>query len=193
MNQSAKNQPSLILASASPRRRDLLVRTGYVFEICVPDIEEKPRADESPEQYVERNACEKALAVDAAEAWVLAADTVVVHGMEILEKPADASMARDMLQQLSGNKHRVLTGFALARGQTVVQAQVVATEVSFRDVSEEEISRYVAGGEPLDKAGAYAIQGGAAGMVHRIHGSYTNVVGLPLSDVEMALAEVWGS
>jgi septum formation protein len=174
----------LVLASASPRRRELLAALGLEFRIEAADIDESPRAGEGAEAYVRRLALEKASAVAAAHAGslVLGADTVVVVDGEILGKPRDAEDARRMLRRLAGRGHQVLTGVAVVgAGEGGPRlAEVVRTEVLFTPMDEAEIGAYVASGEPLDKAGAYAIQGLGARYVESISGNYSNVVGLPL-------------
>lgn len=186
----------IVLASASPRRRELLKAAGFEHEVIVANIEEKRRQGERPEDYVQRNAKEKALAVcntqpvAVAKAVVLAADTIVVaFDNEVLEKPADATEARRMLGKLSGKTHRVLTGYALCNGTTgeVLDCSIVQTQVLFRDLFSDEIEGYIASGEPFDKAGSYGIQGRALTFVESIEGSYTNVVGLPMSHVVLSL------
>jgi len=182
----------LILASQSPRRRELLTQAGYSFEVRPAHIPEEPLAGENPIAYVTRLAREKAEAVfrevtaDArlnAESEILAvlgADTTVTLDDTILGKPEDAADAARMLKMLSGRTHRVMTGVALATAEGVEVAAEV-TAVRFLTLSEEEIAGYVATGEPMDKAGAYAIQGYAARWIPRIEGCYFNVVGLPLA------------
>jgi septum formation protein len=180
-----KPQVSLILASASPRRRELLAQAGFTFEVVparVPEVQE-PRED--PIHFVTRLAREKAEAVAATHALtpdtlVLGADTIVVVDEEILGKPRDEADAARMLRQLSGKTHQVITGVCLAKGRERQRAAEV-TFVRFNTLSDPEIDAYVATGEPLDKAGAYAIQGRAGRWVPRIHGCYFNVVGLPLA------------
>ena len=180
--------PSILLASASPRRRELLAQLGVDFEVCVPEVDETRLPDEPPVHFVQRLAQKKACAVSAQEnQLVLAADTVVVLDEQILGKPSSAEEAEAMLASLSGKTHQVMTGVCL-RGRGFEKLFCVTTEVVFRPLAPEEIRRYVQTGEPMDKAGAYAIQGGAAGMVREIHGSYTNVVGLPLCEVYSALS-----
>ena len=185
-------RPALILASASPRRADLLASAGVAFEVIPAGIPEVHRAGESPADYVVRNAEAKARAVAERVApdprTVLGSDTVVALGDAILEKPDDEAHAKAMLADLSGAIHEVITGVALIGGNGEVDAWSVSTKVVFRTVQAEEIAAYVASGEPMDKAGAYAIQGGAASWVRKIEGSYTNVVGLPLCEVVEALA-----
>ena len=168
---------TIVLASASPRRADLLRAAGIEFEVIAADIDERVLAGESPEAYVRRLAEEKAKAVApcAGGRPVLAADTVVVIDGAILGKPADAADARRMLQLLSGRSHAVLTAVCL---NSVSRVEITAVE--FDRLSPDEIDWYVASGEPMDKAGAYAIQGLASRFVTSITGSYSNVVGLPV-------------
>lgn len=188
----------LVLASASPRRRELLAQAGYTFDVRPAHVPEDPRPDEEPIAYVVRLAREKAEAVyrdlagrgegsaSGGELVVLGADTTVVVDGEILGKPQDAADAARMLRMLSGKTHRVITGVALATAAgTEVAAE--ATAVRFVTVTEKEIAAYVATGEPMDKAGAYAIQGRAARWIPRIEGCYFNVVGLPLALVTAML------
>jgi septum formation protein len=175
----------LILASASPRRRELLAQAGFTFEVVPADVPEVQKNGEDPIHFVTRLAREKAEAVAAthaltADTLVLGADTIVVVDEEILGKPRDETDAARMLRLLSGKTHQVITGVCLARGRERQRAAEV-TFVRFNTLSDEEIHAYVATGEPLDKAGAYAIQGRAGRWVPRIHGCYFNVVGLPLS------------
>jgi len=178
----------LILASASPRRRELLTQAGYVFDVEPAEIDETPHAQETPGAYVQRLAEEKAQAVLAKHAAfhgkliVLGADTTVVCGGEILAKPESAADARRMLRLLSGRTHQVLTGVAAATREGVVSA-VESTEVVFAEIPEAELERYCATAEPLDKAGAYGIQGYAARWIPRIEGDYFNVMGLPIARV----------
>lgn len=176
---------ALVLASASPRRAELLQAAGVPFEVDAADIDETRRPDEAPGAYVARLAVEKARAVQARRPGgvILAADTAVVAGNQVLGKPADAADASRMLRLLSGGIHSVLTGVCVvAPGHVAVE--VGSTAVEFRPLTPAEIAWYVASGEPMDKAGAYAIQGLASRFVSRIDGSYSNVVGLP---VELAV------
>jgi septum formation protein len=177
----------LVLASASPRRRELLRSRNVDFDVMPSDIPETVEAGEASAAFVQRMALEKAVAVArglAARAWVLGADTVVVIDDEILGKPRDPEEARVMLQRLAGRVHQVLTGVALIHPDGSAAAQFhVVTNVEMRTSSASERDAYVASGEPMDKAGAYAIQGGAARFVVRVDGSYSNVVGLPLDEV----------
>lgn len=181
-----RNREQLILASGSPRRRELLHELGLEFEVRVPKVPEIPGKGEEAATFVQRVAHDKAGAVarSSAAAWVLAADTVVVLDEQILGKPRDPAHARQMLLALAGRRHQVLTGFCLShaqRGESVVRS--VTTEVFFADFSEEIAAAYVATNEPMDKAGAYGIQGRGGLLVERITGSYSNVVGLPLAEV----------
>ncbi|NBO37342.1 septum formation inhibitor Maf [bacterium] len=186
----------IVLASGSPRRRELLNAAGYRHDVLVSNIEEKRRQGERPEDYVQRNAKEKAMAVcqsdpvAVAKAVVLAADTIVVaFDNEVLEKPADANEARRMLSKLSAKTHRVMTGYAICNGTTgeVIECKTVQTQVLFRPLYADEVERYIASGEPFDKAGSYGIQGQALTFVESLEGSYTNVVGLPMAEVVLAL------
>ena len=180
-----ETQQPLTLASASPRRRKMLAALGLDFDIVVPEIDETPLPNEKPRAFAERLASEKAHAVDA-DGIIIAADTIVVQNEMILGKPADADHARDMLRSLSGAEHEVITGVCIKNStRTVVFS--VGTRVVFRILNDDEIEDYIATGEPMDKAGAYAIQGGAAHMVRSIDGSYTNVVGLPLCELYESL------
>mgnify|MGYP005850820465 CR=1 FL=1 len=171
----------LILASGSPRRREILANAGFSFVVAVTDIPEEVRPGESPEDYVRRLAREKAEAVAAADGDVtLGADTVVVAEGHILGKPAGAGDAARMLRLLSGREHEVITGICLRhRGGCILDLE--RTAVCFVPLTDEEIDAYVATGEPMDKAGAYAIQGRASRFVRRIEGCYFNVVGLPVA------------
>jgi septum formation protein len=189
------NGTMLVLASASPRRHELLTQAGFSFEVHPAYIPEDPLPDEDPIAYVTRLAREKAqavfsqLATDAETARnlaVLGADTTVTLDKAILGKPEDAADAARMLRLLSGRTHRVMTGVALVTAET---AQVAAevTAVRFLTLSDEEIAAYIATGEPMDKAGAYAIQGLAARWIPRIEGCYFNVVGLPIALVATLL------
>jgi septum formation protein len=175
--------PKLILASASPRRAEILRTVGWPFETLAVDIDESRHAGEEAAAYVERVARAKgdAAALRAPRATILGADTVVVIENEILGKPLDDDDARRMLRLLRDRWHQVLTGVALVNGETG-SAKVAheVTEVRFAEMSEDEISWYVATGEPKDKAGAYAIQGQGARFIKEIRGDYLNVVGLPV-------------
>lgn len=178
-----------ILASGSPRRRQLLAGLGYRFTVLPVAIDESPRPGEDPETYVARLAAEKAQAVPQQDTVVLAADTVVAVGGALLGKPRDDEDARRMLRRLAGRGHEVMTGVA-CRGAAAdtPHVEVVRTSVVVAPLGEAWINAYVASGEPRDKAGAYAIQGLAAAFVESIDGNYTNVVGLPLPTVVRLLA-----
>ena len=183
-----RTQERLILASGSPRRRDFLAEVGLIFEVRVMDIDEPPQSGDQPADFVARLAREKARAVAEPGAWVLAADTAVVLDDEILGKPSDAAEACVMLMRLSGRWHEVWTGFALCRQATgELATKTVCTRVRFLALTPELCRAYVRTGEPLDKAGAYGIQGKGCFLVPEISGSYTNVVGLPMTEVLEAL------
>jgi septum formation protein len=179
----------LILASASPRRAELLRAAGINFTVRATDVDETIQPGESPHDYVLRLSREKALAVARDDELTLGADTTVVINGEIAGKPVDNEDARRMLRSLSGQWHEVLTGVTLARAGRVL-SDVASTRVKFAEMSEAEVDWYVATGEPMDKAGAYAIQGHAALFVERIEGSYSNVVGLPVQMVYRLAAEM---
>jgi septum formation protein len=178
------SQQKLILASASPRRQDLLRQAGFEFEVHPAHIPEVQNAGESPLEYALRLAREKAQAVAKRfpERFVLGADTIVVVDSLVLGKPRDAEDAARMLRLLSGRGHEVTTAVSLVLPQPARTADTrsCTTQVFFRELREPEILDYAASGEPLDKAGAYAIQGGAARWNVRLEGDYSNVVGLPL-------------
>ena len=192
----------IYLASRSPRRRELLRQIGVNFEIVLmredarrgADVDETPLAGEAADAYVLRIARAKAAAAmlqiarrNLAQQPALAADTTVVCDGAIIGKPADAEDAARMLAHLAGREHRVLTAIALAR-RDEVEARLSESSVEFRALAADEIRRYVATGEPLDKAGAYAIQGRAAAFVKRISGSYSGIMGLPLAETAELLA-----
>ncbi|MFK7943133.1 MAG: nucleoside triphosphate pyrophosphatase [Paracoccaceae bacterium] len=171
----------LVLGSASPRRRDLLAQIGVVPDLIAPaDIDETPRPGELPRPYVERMAREKSLAV-TEEGLVLTADTTVSAGRRILGKPEDATEAAQFMLLLSGRRHRVTTSI-VARTGDVTRQRTVETRVKMKRLSDLEISAYLRSGEWQGKAGGYAIQGMAAAFIPELHGSYTNVVGLPLTE-----------
>ena len=173
----------LILASQSPRRRELLATAGILFTVRAREVEEVRATGEAADAYVRRLAYAKAEAAwEDREEIVLGADTVVVLGQEVLEKPRDAADARAMLRLLAGREHTVITGICL-RHPGGVQVDSTATRVHFAPLTDAEIDAYVASGEPMDKAGAYAIQGLASKFVERVEGCYFNVIGLPLSQV----------
>ncbi len=180
----------LVLASSSPRRKELLELVGIPFSVVPSRFDERELTQAVPEERVRAAAANKTLEVMgrvSKTTAVLGADTIVALGPEILGKPADARDARAMLSSLMGRTHRVLTGFCLGRDGDVLEAQVVSTSVTFRDAVPDEIERYVATGEGRDKAGSYAIQGLASGFAEKIDGSYSNVVGLPLTAILGAL------
>lgn len=179
----------LILASRSPRRSELLTAAGISFEVLAADIDETPRANETPVAYVERLAIEKARAVLALrpDARVLGADTTVTIDGEILGKPVDDADARRMIRMLNGRVHEVYTGVALV-SRAGVRSAVDTTRVWFNAMTDEDISWYVATGEPVDRSGAYAIQGLASRFIGKIEGSYSNVVGLPVALVSSILS-----
>jgi septum formation protein len=187
---------SLVLASASPRRRELLRAAGITFEVQATDIPEVPLDGEEPRAFAERLAREKALAVAGQRSgdWVLGADTIVVVDGEILGKPCDAMDAARMLRMLSGRAHEVITAVCLVSPQKECgdgrrDLRSETTRVTFAVLSEEDIAFYVSTGEPMDKAGAYGIQGIAARWIPRIEGDYSNVVGLPVALVWRMLRE----
>lgn len=174
----------LVLASASPRRRELLSSIGLDFEVVPSRIEERREEGEEPEAYVLRLSREKAeeVASRRPEAWVIGADTTVYIDHTILEKPSDPADAVRMLRTISGREHTVFTGITLVGpAKSSRESRVVSTQVTMINLTEEEIIWYVATGEPMDKAGAYAVQGVGAMFISSIRGNYTNVVGLPLS------------
>jgi septum formation protein len=198
---------SLILASASPRRRELLRAAGIAFEARATDVPEVPGEGEAPRAFAERLARDKALAiaVERPEDWVLGADTIVVVDGEILGKPSDGDDATRMLRRLSGRKHEVLTAVCLAglrvhEGPLAGAAAVASehgvcdvrsesTTVTFSELSDSDIAFYVSTGEPMDKAGAYGIQGIASRWIPRVDGDYSSVVGLPVALVWRMLQE----
>ena len=204
----------LILASASPRRAELLRSAGYTFEVVVAKVDESIRPNESPSAYVRRLAADKSAAAlarvtadlnvdacttcDVGQAFgpavpvILGADTTVVVDGEILGKPRDDGDGRDMLRRLSGHAHQVLTGVSLRQGAYEV-GHVEVTSVTFRALSEEDVAWYVASGEGRDKAGGYAIQGLASRFIPRISGSYSNVVGLPVACLDELLRSLLAS
>jgi septum formation protein len=176
-------KPELILASSSPRRQELLHEIGVPFQVHAANINEDQRPGEAPMEYALRLAREKAQAVSKQypQSYVLGADTIVVLNGEVLGKPIDHADAARMLRLLSGRAHEVTTAVSLIAQGTLAETRASTTKVYFREIAEAEIQQYVAGGEPMDKAGAYAIQGGASRWTDRIEGEFSNVVGLPLS------------
>src|SRR5437588_3825094 len=176
----------LVLASASPRRQELLRSAGIAFTVQPADIDESPRDGELPVECAQRLAREKALAISRSrpQDCVLGADTIVVIDEKILGKPCDAADAARMLRLLSGRTHEVITGVCLVRTVAGSRRPVTASEttlVTMCEISDEDIREYIATGEPMDKAGAYAIQGMASRWIPRIEGDYSNVVGLPVA------------
>ncbi|EKM0665478.1 septum formation inhibitor Maf [Cronobacter turicensis] len=181
----------LYLASGSPRRQELLGMLGVTFERLVPGVEEQRALQEAPQDYVTRLARDKAragVALAARDLPVLGADTIVVLNGDVLEKPRDAAHAAEMLRRLSGQTHEVMTAIALADKQRV-RERLVMTRVTFRALTAQDIAAYVESGEPMDKAGAYGIQGLGGCFVRRIEGSYHAVVGLPLVETWELLSE----
>ncbi len=180
--------PRLILASASPRRRELLARLGVTPDAIAPaDIDETPFEAELPRDYAKRMAREKALAAASDEAHVLAGDTVVAAGRRILPKAEDEATARRCLELLSGRRHNVLSAIALRAPDGTLREKLSETAVKFKRLSTEEIDAYIASGEWDGKAGGYAIQGAAEGLVSWLQGSHSGVVGLPLYETRILL------
>ena len=191
----SNHSKDIVLASASPRRRELLAQVGINFQVVRSTADETLLADETPEAHVVRLSCDKALEVarrpSQSGRWFIGSDTVVVRDEAILGKPADATEAAEMLAGLSGRWHRVITGYAVHdRDAARTLSAAVTTRVLFKNLTACEIEGYIATREPFDKAGSYAIQGVGSFMVPRIEGSYTNVVGLPLCEVVAALEEL---
>ncbi|AGB84326.1 Maf-like protein yhdE [Serratia rubidaea] len=181
---------SLYLASGSPRRRELLTLLGVPFDIILTHTEEQRQPGESAESYVRRLAQDKAragVALAAEDRPVLGADTIVVLNGRVLEKPHDAAHAAEMLSLLSGKQHQVITAVAIADRQDILCQQVV-TDVTFRTLSQQDIADYIATGEPMDKAGAYGIQGKGGCFVRTLTGSYHAVMGLPLVETHELLS-----
>ncbi|MCW7753714.1 Maf family protein [Desulfobotulus sp. H1] len=190
MHQSNSPQ-GLILASASPRRQELLSQAGLQFQIITSDIDEESILADTPRILAAAIAQAKAREVATLhpENWILAADTLVVAGDQVLGKPANPEEAVSMLKRLSGISHQVITGVALCcTAQKKLRSYAVTTDVSFKELTAQEIAWYTATPEPYDKAGAYAIQGLAAHFIRHICGSYTNVVGLPICEVMESLS-----
>ena len=180
--------PDLILASASPRRRELIARLGVVpSAVAAADIDETPLKAEVPRVYAARMAREKALAVAGGSAFVLAGDTVVALGRRILPKAEDEAAARHCLKSMSGRRHRVLSAIALIGPDGTLRERISETIVRFKPLSAAEIDAYIAGGEWHGKAGGYAIQGSAEGLIAWISGSHSGVVGLPLYETRAVL------
>ena len=184
--------PDLYLASGSPRRQELLAQAGLRFERLITSVEESRQPGESPEDYVCRLSSDKALAgvrIAPVDLPVIGADTIVVAEGEILEKPVDEAHARRMLTLLSGKTHQVMTAVTVANRKGAVTENII-TRVTFRELSTADIENYIASGEPMDKAGAYGIQGKGGRFVRRIDGSFYAVVGLPLVETEELLARL---
>ena len=197
----SSDQFALILASASPRRSELLTAMGCDFSIKSANIDESRGSGEAPTDYVNRLAVEKASAVfeqyssDQGNFAILAADTIVVQGQTIFGKPRDKAQAFDIWQQLADSQHYVMTAVCLLvhdkiHGKLEARIQTVTTTVEFDAIEDQQMHRYWATGEPADKAGAYGIQGLASAWVKLINGSYSNVVGLPLRETNLLLTEV---
>ena len=179
-------EQTIILATGSSRRHDFFQQLGIEFEICPAEIDETPFSDEDPEKYALRLAEGKAAAVAAEHqgAWVIGADTVVTLDGHILGKPHDSEQALAMLAQLSGHTHRVITAYSLiCRAQNISVVRAATTEVKFHSFPASVLEGYIRTGEPMDKAGAYGIQGIGGFLVKEVCGSVSNVIGLPLSEV----------
>ncbi|MBN1574706.1 MAG: septum formation inhibitor Maf [Deltaproteobacteria bacterium] len=176
----------IVLASNSPRRRELLSSVGIIFDVITADVDESLIGGETPSEHAERLSLEKAVKVAEIypDAFVIGADSVVVLEGRIMGKPRDARDAKEMLQSLSGKKHSVITGYSVTAKDEGIEVSCHAeTFVTMKELGIDEIAAYVATSEPMDKAGAYAVQGYASIMVREINGSYSNVVGLPVSEV----------
>ncbi len=190
---SEESPPRLILASASPRRRELLQQTPLRFRVIPSHMEETRRDKEPPETYVARIAAEKARAIAERQPgfWILAADTIVALEGRVFGKPANLDNARQMLTTLSGHLHQVMTAFVLldTAGNTTA-AEVVTSQVTFKELSASEVTAYLATGEPFDKAGAYAFQGKGRDLIAQVSGSHSNIIGLPMDEVTAALRTV---
>jgi len=192
---SSSPHPQLVLASGSPRRRELLERVGLRFAVVPSAVPEEELPGETPEQHVIRLSEAKAREVARREnqpgRYFIGSDTIVVRDGVLLGKPGNAEEAATMLRSLSGRRHRVLSGFAVFDRHTATcHSAAVSTKVYFKQLNETEIAGYIATGEPFDKAGAYAIQGIGTFMVRAIEGSYSNVVGLPLSELLDLLEQI---
>lgn len=194
MGQGGQQDFQLILASGSPRRRDLLTKMGYEFEVCVPDVDEHVAGPAREVVGILSRRKAEAVAARYDDGVIIASDTLVSMNGDVLGKPRDEADASRMLHELSGNTHEVYTGVTLADAADGRRlTRVVCTRVHFRELSSMEILEYIRSGEPMDKAGAYAIQGGAAGFVQALEGSYENVIGFPVSDIEGMLREFIGN
>jgi septum formation protein len=185
-----KDGDSIVLASESPRRVDILRTLGISFSIIPPDIDETRLKDETPQEFVARISYEKAIKVGQhfPDKWVIAADTIVVLKGKVLGKPKNERDAFNMLRTLRGKWHKVITGYCVLNLlKNVVYRDIVETKVFLRHMTDDEITRYIKTSEPMGKAGSYAIQGKGGYMVKEIKGSYTNVVGLPICEIAEAL------
>jgi septum formation protein len=183
------SRPRVILASASPRRRDLLSLVGIEHEVRPANIDESRRNGETPSAHAERLAREKATAIDAPDAVTIGSDTIVVVDGDVLGKPRNRAQAAEMLRRLSGRAHVVMTGVAV-RWRGTLASGLEEVGVTFRTLTEREIERYIDTGEPMDKAGAYGIQGFGATIVDRVDGDYFAVMGLPLNRLARLLRDV---
>ncbi|PKN65930.1 MAG: septum formation inhibitor Maf [Deltaproteobacteria bacterium HGW-Deltaproteobacteria-10] len=184
---------AFILASASPRRQELLQSVGLKFKTIPAHVNEEYIAGESPREHVKRLARDKALAIARKypDSWVLGADTIVVIDGLILGKPKNKTQARQMLERLSGREHKVFTGFTLSRmASSVIKTKAIQSAVQFKPISADEMEWYIGCDEPYDKAGGYAVQGRGAYFIESIRGSYTNVIGLPLCEVLEELKKI---
>jgi len=196
-------QPNIILASTSPRRQELLASVGINFQVVPSHVDEILRENESPRDFVLRLSQDKAAEVaqrsEVTGRWFIGSDTIVLLDNQILGKPTSPQDSAQMLRQLSGRSHQVLSGYTIIdRSDNSCTCRCVTTEVTFRTLTEQEIEGYIATGEPADKAGSYAIQGIGGYIVTAINGSYTNVVGLPLAQVvtdlqQLGAIELFGS
>jgi septum formation protein len=186
---SAQRRPRVILASQSPRRRELLALIGVAHEVRPADIDERYVAGESPRAHAERLAREKATRLGEQDAVIIGSDTIVVVDGDVLGKPSSEADATRMLRRLSGRMHTVMTAVAVAWNGRVVSG-VEEVDVTFHDLSDADIARYIATGEPMDKAGAYGIQGYGATIVARVEGDYFAVMGLPLQRLVRLLEEI---
>ncbi|WP_238474095.1 Maf family protein [Altericroceibacterium spongiae] len=185
---STQSGPALVLGSASPRRRELLARLGIEPAQIIPaDIDETPHANEIPRHYAQRMALEKAQTIKNDQAFILAGDTVVAAGRRILPKAEDEATARQCLSLLSGRRHRVYSAVAMKAPDGSIREKMSETHVRFKRLSEEEIRGYIQSGEWHGKAGGYAIQGSAEGLIDWIQGSHSGVVGLPLFETRALL------
>ncbi|HBA53389.1 Maf family protein [Syntrophorhabdus aromaticivorans] len=185
-----KEGDSIVLASESTRRVDILRTLGISFSIIPPDIDETRRKDETPQEFARRVSYEKAFKVGShfPDKWVIGADTIVVLKGKVLGKPKNERDAFTMLKTLRGRWHKVITGYCVLNlSKDIISRDIVETRVFVRDMTDEEIIRYIKTSEPLGKAGSYAVQGKGGYMVKEIKGSYTNVVGLPICEIAEAL------